>query len=176
MGLGTNYDKKHAGAVNLLRPYLRDLDDISWTSDPTPWGGPTKVYNCFGFAVDSREWWQDPSIPGDPEGDPRFYWPENLRDPNNYTPWMASYVAAAESLGFEDCGQDSSWEDGHERIALIHSRGLFVHAALQVSPTRWKSKLGELSDFEHSLDSIMRAYPAHRIAFLKRERQSRTLT
>lgn len=178
MGLGTNYDKRHATTVRFIRTHLCDFcDDINWTSDPTPWSDPRQAaYNCFGFAMDSRKWWQNPAIPGDPEGDPRYHWPEHLIDPTDANPWVANYVAAAEFIGFSDCGQDDSWEEGHEKILLIHQRGLFVHAILQISATRWKSKMGELSDFEHSLDSIKRAYPGHRLTFMKRPRCQRSMT
>lgn len=112
------------------------------------------------------------AIPGDPEGDPRFFWPQGLDDSG---PWLANYVQAATAFGFEECRQDSAWEEGVEKIVLLHQRGLFVHAALQVSPDRWRSKLGQLSDFEHSLKAILDAYPGHRTTFMKRARRGRLL-
>ena len=173
MGLGRNYSDKHAQTAFHIRRFLGDdLDDVVWTSEPTPWGGAENVYNCFGFIMDSAAWWEPPGIPGDNEGDPRYFWPNELEDVG---PWIANFIAAAQMRDFNDCGQDSSWEGPFEKIVLLRSRGTFAHAALQISPDRWKSKLGQLSDFEHSLESILAIYPGHRTTFMKRERRTRTL-
>jgi hypothetical protein len=175
MAVGRNYNPNHSQTLPILRRMLADFvdDDINWTSDPTPRENHAKenVYNCFGFVMDSRRWWQPPSIAGDPEGDPRYYWPKELTEPDS---WVANYVEAARTQGFEACS-DSTWEDGFERIVFLHKQGEFVHAALQISPDRWKSKLGLLSDFEHSLKTILMAYQGHRTTFMRRPARERTL-
>ncbi|HEX4125658.1 MAG TPA: hypothetical protein VHY37_13095 [Tepidisphaeraceae bacterium] len=172
--MGENYDEKHAAAVKFIEDNLKGFDfgAIEWTSDPTPWDvDPDAVYNCFGHAVGFKRFWQPPSIHGDFEGDPRFYWPPELLGGSGDNTWVHRYVEAAKTLGFDVCGDDSSWEPSFEKIVLIHSGGVFTHASLQVSETRWSSKLGDLSDFQHPLESVLRKPFGRGAIFMKRGRQ-----
>ena len=176
MDLGNNYSEQHAPSVQFIRDFITkgSLDDISWTSDPTPWDGdPDQVHNCFGFAVGSKKFWQPPSIHGDPEGDPRFYWPPELLGDADENTWVSRYVAAAQAKGFSECGEDASLEVEFEKIVLIHSGGVFKHAALQIDEKRWKSKLGLLSDLEHPLEFMLRNPFGKGTIYMKRKRALR---
>ena len=177
MSLGQDYTDKHAATVPFIRRNGGFFDDIRWTSDPTPWdeNHKVKVYNCFGFVLDIRQWMQPTGVPGDPEGDPRYCWRTDIDPDESRTAWVERYIRIAEANDFIDCGQDSSWENDFEKIVLFHKTGLFAHAALQISPDRWQSKMGELSDFEHSLPSMLTAYIGHRMTFMKRTRRTRYL-
>ena len=65
---------------------------------------------------------------------------------------LESYVNFYEILGFEIC-DSASCEQGLKKLA-IYSREyegteIFTHAALQVGPNTWRSKLGDLAEIEH---------------------------
>jgi hypothetical protein len=174
MGSGKHYEDKHVEALKLLQENFsgRDLDVITWTSDPTPWkGDPDAVYNCFGCAVGVLKHWQPTSVYGDPEGDPLYYWPIELSGDAEDNFGVGRFVDAAKTEGFEECS-DSAWEPEFEKIVLIHKRDIFCHAALQLSESRWKSKLGEYSNCEHPLEFVLGDYYGKDTIFMKRQRKT----
>jgi hypothetical protein len=145
--MSKDYDK-HSRTKQFIRQYCRNLkvDDVDWENASEP-----KRYNCMGFAVGVLKWWQP--YERDRHGkkkNPYDYWPDGL--PQDTT--IESYVEAARSMGFVECG--AGWEAGFEKIVLCFATGgeerLFTHAARQVSPDRWKSKFGKESDIEHPLE------------------------
>jgi len=57
--------------------------------------------------------------------------------------------------GFEPC-ENGEYEEGFEKIALyINQLGNVTHAARQISPTAWTSKLGPMIDIKHDLLSSL---------------------
>jgi hypothetical protein len=177
MDFGNGYADKHADALNFIRENCGNINlvNLSWTSDPTPWGGPANVYNCFGCVLGLDGFWQPPSVWGDTEGDPRFPWPENLLDESDiaHNCWISRYVAAAEVYGFKECESDPSFEPDFDKIVLMHKGGIFKHAATQVGHDRWKSKLGLYSDCEHPLELFAACFGKGRV-FMKRPRSGQT--
>jgi hypothetical protein len=103
----------------------------------------TRAYNCIAWAARVQdEWW----------------WP----DPMGVSPWpaavqraetVAAFIEAFETLGFVTCSTDSV-ETGFEKVAIYALAGSPKHAARQLANGRWTSKLGELEDIEHALDSL----------------------
>ena len=97
---------------------------------------PSERYNCIAYAAgDVTEWW----------------WPDGI----NYWPsWatldtkMESLVEALAGLGYEQCN-DSTSEDGYEKVALYEVQGEFQHAAIQMPNGRWRSKMGQGPVIEH---------------------------
>lgn len=177
MGFGQNYGDKHAASAEWIKENLpRDLtlDDLNWTSDPTPWEDLENVYNCFGYVLDSKKFWQPNSIWGDIEGDERLYWPPELDQNPDQNTWINLYMQAARLKGFDSCDKNVPWDADHEKIVLIHHGGIFRHAAMQISANRWKSKLGIHSDFEHPLEWATRAFGKGTI-FMRRVRRQRSL-
>ncbi|MDH4202998.1 MAG: hypothetical protein OEV87_08895 [Phycisphaerae bacterium] len=96
-------------------------------------------YNCVAWAVqDVKKWWQ-----------PLFYWPKEV--PEGYS--IDNYIALYEYLGFERC-DNSSLEEGYEKISLYAKNGFFKHVSRQLKDGYWTSKLGEKEDIKHSYDSL----------------------
>jgi hypothetical protein len=107
------------------------------TSDDDP------LYNCIAFAagITTQKWW--------PIFHPDFYWPPQAPRINA----IGSFVAAFATLGYEECS-DGSYEDGYEKVAFYQRNGLPTHAARQIGPGKWQSKLGNWYDIEHSDDAV----------------------
>jgi hypothetical protein len=143
-------DDIHAETKRWIRRCCKgiSIEQIDWEN-----ASPPKRYNCFGFAVGVLKWWQCWEYErGGRIKNARDHWKKEL--PSNDT--VEAYTKAAESEGFSVC--DSGWEAAYEKIVLCYiedgDKKKFTHAARQVSPDRWKSKIGKESDFEHpeSLD------------------------
>lgn len=97
-------------------------------------------YNCAAWAVgDADNWWEPVALA-------RYFWPDGVPLGDHS---IANYVRAYETAaGFEVC-QDSSLEDGIEKIAIYAVNGRFKHAARQLENGRWASKCGRGEDIEH---------------------------
>jgi hypothetical protein len=143
MALGTD---KHAETKIWIKRACQSLSatDIDWENASNP-----GRYNCFGFAVGIHKWWQPPER--DRHGrikNPRDHWPAGL--PRNDT--IEAYTKAAEGERFIICGPGI--EHGFHKIVLCYFTepdGIrrFTHAAQLLPNGNWKSKIGDLSDFEH---------------------------
>jgi hypothetical protein len=181
MSLGHNYSAVHAVSVEVIRQghrnLLRFLDQVTWTSVPTPWeGNPDDLYNCFGYALDKQQWLEPPiRIDDDDEDDPRCKWPEVVAPgPDNQQ--IGVYISAARSCDFVECGTNSSWEEEFEKIVLIYGKdGKFLHASVQAGPHLWKSKLGDCSDITHPLKAVVGSGYGKNLVFMKRARRQRIL-
>ncbi len=115
------------------------------------------AYNCFAWAAGQSDLWWEPDAGGD------SFWPEGVAPAR--TP--AALAEAYATFGFVPA-PDGEPEDGFEKIALYARDGLATHAARQVGPGRWTSKLGPLEDVEHSLDGLAGSAYGSVIQFLKR--------
>lgn len=125
-------------------PNLRS-SEVKWDDA----SDPSDDYNCMGMAVGVLRWWSPPKAP-DIVSNPRDFWPPFITDDSIS---VDAFVEAAETVGFKCC-EGPDWEEGFEKIVLFHASGEFTHAAVQVSPGWWKSKFGNLSDFEHTLEQV----------------------
>jgi len=155
---------RHKETIEFIDDDLPNLD-----SDVIPWDDashPTDDYNCMGMAVGFLRWWSPPEAPGCVRN-PRDYWPPFI---DGDSILVSAFVDAAGTVGFRLCGIPD-WEPDFEKIVLFDQGGEFTHAAIQVGPHRWKSKFGNLSDFEHSLDEVVGPYGNGR-HYMKRERRA----
>jgi len=100
-------------------------------------------YNCIAWAAADRQRWWEP----DPMG--TCYWPKTVS--RVYS--LAAYATLYASLGYEPCDNDR-YEEGFEKIALFAKGDRPTHAARQVAPEIWTSKLGRHVDIGHQLRSL----------------------
>ena len=138
---------KHKETIEFVDDNLPNVSsaEIDWDAA----SDPSEDYNCMGFAVGHERWWSPPDAP-DVVRNPRDYWPPFITGDSVS---VEAFIEAAETCGFKTCdGPD--WEDGFQKIVLLHKDGEFTHAAMQVSPAEWKGKFGDLSDFPHDLDGV----------------------
>lgn len=158
-------DDKHAATKRLLkRAFTKPtVDEVDWENASDP-----KRYNCFGFAIGILKWWQPYNR--DRNGtilNPHDCWSRELPSNNS----VDAFVKAAELHGFQIC--EKGWEPEFEKIVLFFAADAtersFTHAARQVSPSRWKSKLGKESDIEHDEGISCTHYGDGRI-YMKRQR------
>jgi hypothetical protein len=118
-------------------PHLED-EGFTYESDPTP------SYNCFAYAAGdtSRKW-----SPVDED----HYWPSDLPKDTS----VEAFVRLFESLEYSVCDSEA-YEAGFEKIALYADRhGETQHAARQIDPGIWVSKVGDLDDIHHTLDGLV---------------------
>jgi len=127
---------------------VKHLEDLFPGLRGTPYrvtSPPDDAYNCIAWAagVATAWWW--------PFGDPqRTYWPESVPRLEN----VDAFRDAFGLLGYTVCDREEA-EPGYEKIALFADASRTVtHAARQVAPDRWTSKLGKLEDIEHGLHDL----------------------
>jgi hypothetical protein len=137
--------------------------DIDWAAA----SDPSSSYNCFGFALGDLQWWEPPKfIDGRLVNDETF-WPTSL--PADEKVDINAYVEAAKTVGFFE-SVDCAWEEGLETIMLFFTERNreFQHAAKQVSPGMWASKMGFGSDVTHVIDGIDRIDYGYGRLYMKR--------
>ncbi len=77
---------------------------------------------------------------------------------------------AFEFLGYAIC-RDANYEREYEKIAIYAKPdGRPTHAARQVDSEKWTSKIGQLEDIEHDINSLSGAIYGKPIVFMKRLR------
>lgn len=119
-----------------------------------------KQYNCIAYAAgrtDKKMW---------PTYHPDYYWPPQLeRGPDD----LSALIGLFESMGYARCS-DGKWEEGFEKVAIyvIPSSGRATHAARQIGPDKWVSKLGEQYDIEHARDAVSGGLYGEMSVYLKR--------
>ena len=64
-----------------------------------------------------------------------------------------TYISLFEERGFQ-VTDDSSLEQGYEKIALYIRENEFQHVARQLADGRWTSKIGGKEDISHNLDEL----------------------
>lgn len=113
-------------------------------------------YNCIAWAASDNERWWWPSR--------QAYWPPGARLDVS----VEAFVEAYASIGYARCGHGDH-EDGFEKVALYAIDGRVQHAARQVRPGVWMSKLGEAHDIEHELEGVVGSTYGVVAAFLRRQ-------
>lgn len=151
MATGTPATLKHYRTIRFLSDPLRGLPKFNLAvADWNKASDPSEDYNCFGFAVGVFRWWSPPDVP-DLISNVRDYWPAGLPKGSRK---IDAFVAAARGERFDVCA-DGQWVEGKTKIVLcFDDDDHFTHAAIQISPDRWKSKFGQLSDISHALNEI----------------------
>jgi hypothetical protein len=115
---------------------LPNLHDLNHSIESIP----TTRYNCIAWAAgDDQNWWW-------PIG---AYWPPGV--PRQLT--IDAFIWAYMTLGYAPCA-DGSYEEGYEKVALyaqyVPGYGWEpTHAARQIGPGCWASKLGPCEDIDH---------------------------
>lgn len=104
-------------------------------------------YNCIAYAagVTDRAYWPN---------QPDYFWPPGI--PN--TPDLVAFIRLFESLGYqvtpEEGGAECAYVPGLEKVAIYTLDGQPTHAARQIGPNAWVSKLGPSFDIEHKLNAV----------------------
>lgn len=119
---------------------------------------PSQNYNCIAWAAGAtdRWWW--------PDSFGISYWPTSA--PRAET--LDAFIEAFESLGYTAC-QDAEYEEGFQKIAIYADpHGTPKHAARQIAPSTWTSKLGKIEDIEHTLEGLEGSGYGSIAVFMKR--------
>jgi hypothetical protein len=118
----------------------------------------TAEYNCIAWAAgDHEKWWW-------PDQQNQYFWPARI--PRAVE--IQAFTKAYESLGYTVC-KDAEYEDGFEKIAIYADfAGKPTHAARQLNPVLWTSKLGKSEDIEHTLDALVGPQYGYVAAIMKR--------
>lgn len=101
-------------------------------------------YNCIAFAADivHRKYW--------PNWHPDYDWPQSI--PRKET--LDAFVAFYGQFGYVG-PSDASYDSTKEKVAIfVDKRGTPTHAAKQLGPNKWASKLGNSYDIEHQRDAV----------------------
>lgn len=101
-------------------------------------------YNCIAFAADitDKKYW--------PNWHPDYKWLDNI--PHAAT--LDAFIKFYETFGYSGPSNES-FVDGVEKIAIFADKaGTPTHAAKQVGPNKWASKLGDSYDIEHKRDAV----------------------
>jgi hypothetical protein len=101
-------------------------------------------YNCIAFAADITD---------------KKYWPNWLPDyrwlpgiPRAET--LDAFIKFYETFGYSG-PSDHTYVEGVEKIAnFADGTGKPMHAAKQIGPNKWASKLGDSYDIEHARDAV----------------------
>ena len=102
-------------------------------------------YNCIAWAANQtdRDWW-----PEDPPRD--AFWPEGVTP----EPTLDAFIQAFGTLGYEPC-DNSEFEPGYEKLAIYVLSDEVTHAARQLGPNEWTSKIGHSEDITHTLSGLV---------------------
>ena len=118
-------------------PKLSKKDHLV-TSDRDPY------YNCIAFAagITDKKYW--------PNWHPDYTWLDSV--PRAAT--LDAFIKFYESFGYSG-PSDESFVDGIEKVAIFTDKsGTPTHAAKQIGPNKWTSKLGDSYDIEHKRDAV----------------------
>jgi hypothetical protein len=101
-------------------------------------------YNCIAFAADilDKKYW--------PNWLPDFAWPQNI--PRSET--LDAFIAFYGQFGYLG-PSDATYDAAKDKVAIfLDKNGKPTHAAKQISPNRWASKLGNSFDIQHQRDAV----------------------
>jgi hypothetical protein len=118
-------------------------------------------YNCIAWAAgDKTQWWW----PSEDESG-SVYWPPGV--PCELS--VDAFVKAYESIGYSVCENDDH-EPDHEKVAIFaDDAGEPLHAARQVDPVYWTSKMGRFHDISHPLRAVEGADYGCVVRIMKRQ-------
>ena len=118
------------------------------------------LYNCIAWAAEvNHQWWQP-----DPLG--QYFWPQGVERVST----AAAYIKAYSTIGYAIC-TTAEYEEGFEKIAIFtNTLGTPTHAARQIAPEVWTSKLGKAHDISHTLAGLVGQIYGEPTIFLKRKK------
>jgi hypothetical protein len=118
-------------------PNLTKQDHLV-TSNPDPY------YNCIAFAagITDKKYW--------PNWHPDYTWLPGI--PRAET--LDAFIKFYETFGYSGPSNDT-YVEGVEKVAIFtDGAGKPKHAAKQIGPNKWASKLGDSYDIEHKHDAV----------------------
>jgi len=131
---------------------------------------PYDQYNCIAWAAaddvaierlpvssDKRNDWWWPHQDG--------YWPDGVP----YELTLEAFIEVFEGIGYSLCS-NAAYEQGFEKVAIFTKDGVPSHAARQIGPSKWTSKLGKFADISHKLLAIEGDEYGRKTVILKRPR------
>jgi hypothetical protein len=99
------------------------------------------------------------------------YWPKGV----SFGETLGTFVKAFETLSYTEC-PDGSFVEGMEKIALYTNDGTRegrpTHAARQIGPGKWVSKLGDSYDIHHKQGAVSGGIYGDIAAFMHRPKQA----
>jgi hypothetical protein len=100
-------------------------------------------YNCISHGIgDTSTRWQ-------PGGFAGTAWPAEIDQSDALMAWQQFY----QLHGFEPC-DSRAFEPGFVKVAIYALEGEGTHVARLLHNGHWTSKLGEIQDIEHDLESL----------------------
>jgi hypothetical protein len=104
----------------------------------------TEEYNCIAWAAGDTERWWWPHVDA--------FWPASVQRSVD----IRYFIAAFETLNYEVCGEEFSFESKYEKVAIYTDlAGKPTHMARQLESGIWASKLGEWWDIvHHTLEGV----------------------
>ncbi|MCK4541633.1 MAG: hypothetical protein KAU17_05280 [Spirochaetales bacterium] len=121
----------------------------------------TMEYNCIAWAAGDTEtwWWPDPFD--------QYFWPSGILREET----IDAFIMAFEFLGYSICG-DANYETGYEKVAIYAKPGgTPTHAARQIDSEKWTSKIGQLEDIEHGINSLSGTMYGEPVVYMKRSKE-----
>lgn len=120
----------------------------------------TVKYNCVAWAVgDISQWWETgPPTKG-------YYWPPGVGHSDSPDEWAELFRL----FGYIP-SDNQDREKGFEKIAIYADDEGAQHVARQLQDGKWTSKLGDLSDVEHSNLMVLEGTYGRVVCVLKRAR------
>ncbi len=118
-------------------------------------------YNCIAWAAGDTEtwWWPDPFD--------QYFWPSGILREET----IDAFIMAFEFLGYSICG-DANYETGYEKVAIYAKPGgTPTHAARQIDSEKWTSKIGQLEDIEHGINSLSGTMYGEPVVYMKRSKE-----
>jgi hypothetical protein len=122
---------------------------------------PTIEYNCIAWAAgDTEAWWW-------PDAFEQYFWPAGIVREES----IDAFVKAFETLRYNIC-INADYEPGYEKIAIYTKlNGRPTHAARQIDSEKWTSKIGQLEDIEHGIDSLSGDIYGKPVVYMKRPKE-----
>lgn len=120
-------------------------------------------YNCIAYAagITNRKYW--------PVWAPDCYWPPNVP----MVVHVDAFVRLYETFGYALIGgpPQSNYRSDVERIAIFATAdGKPTHAARELGPNKWASKLGNSFDIEHQQSAVTGGLYGEVILYMGRPR------
>lgn len=110
------------------------------------------------MGVTTIKWW--------PSFKPDYYWPGDIPSVES----LDAFIQAFGRLGYR-VAHDGSFIEDIEKVAVYTKDGIPTHAAIQVGPDKWQSKLGDWYDIEHSESAVTGGDYGNIAVYLERKNQ-----
>lgn len=117
-------------------------------------------YNCIAWAAMSSDDWYEP------DDSYNYFWPADVPRENT----IEAYIQLFEYYGFDRC-ENGDNEEGFYKVAIfaVNGSSQASHAARQIQPGLWTSKLGQGIDVTHTIAAMSGGLYGDVIQYLKKE-------